>query len=161
MGCGRWVGVLALLALGAVFGVTFFVPSSEDAVVFSGPPSYADVLFVRAEETAPQTWTFYVTVSHPDTGWEHYADGWDVLLPDGTALKPQPDAAFTRVLAHPHVDEQPFTRSQARIVIPADVGQVRVRAHDLLHGWGGREVLVNLNAPAGEGFEVQRLASGS
>jgi hypothetical protein len=22
------------------------------------------------------SWRFDVTLSHPDTGWEHYADGW-------------------------------------------------------------------------------------
>ena len=43
---------------------------------------------------------------------------------------------------HPHVDEQPFTRSQRGIVIPPGVTQVRVRAHDLVDGFGGREVLV-------------------
>jgi hypothetical protein len=34
--------------------------------------------------------------------------------------------------------------------------QVRVRAHDLADGFGGREVLVNLMVTAGDGFEVER-----
>ena len=117
----------------------------------------ADVTFVKATETAPNTWTFSVTVVHPDTGWEDYADGWDVLLPDGTILKPDPGSPFTRLLLHPHVDEQPFTRSQSRIEIPADVTEVTVRAHDLLDGFGGQEVVVDLTAVSGENFEVQRL----
>ncbi len=117
----------------------------------------ADVIFVKATETAANTWTFSVTVGHPDTGWEDYADGWDVLLPDGTILKPDPGSPFTRLLLHPHVDEQPFTRSQSRIEIPADVTEVTVRAHDLLDGFGGQEVAVDLTAVSGKDFAVQRL----
>ncbi len=158
MGCERWALVFG--ALFTVFGVWLFTSPVEDVLPSAEPLSYADVLFVQAVETAPQTWTFYVTVAHPDAGWEHYADGWDVLLPDGTPIKPQAGAAFTRPLAHPHVEEQPFTRSQSRIHIPADVQQVRVRAHDLRHGWGGRELWVDLRASAGEGFTVQRLEQG-
>jgi hypothetical protein len=95
-------------------------------------------------------------VSHPDTGWDDYADGWDVLTPDGTVLKPDSESPFTRLLLHPHVDEQPFTRSQSSITIPEGVTQVRIRAHDLLDGFGGREVVVDLTASSGESFEVVR-----
>jgi hypothetical protein len=125
-----------------------------------GPPSggeaNADVLHVKAVQAAGGTWTFYVTVRHPDTGWEDYADGWDVLTPDGTVLKPDPASPFTRLLLHPHENEQPFTRSQSGIAIPPDVTQVRVRAHDLADGYGGREVVVDLTAPSGPDFEVVR-----
>jgi hypothetical protein len=100
-----------------------------------------------------------VTVEHPDTGWEDYADGWDVVTPEGTVLKPDPDAPFTRLLLHPHVDEQPFTRSQTSIEIPADVTQVRVRAHDLVDGYGGREAVVDLTSSSGPDFEVERKDS--
>lgn len=116
----------------------------------------ADVTFVRAVQTGPGTWTFHVTVAHPDTGWEDYADGWDVVLPEGTVVKPNPADPFTRLLLHPHETEQPFTRSQRGIVIPADVTTVTVRAHDLVDGWGGREVTVDLTIPAGPDFEVTR-----
>ncbi len=115
----------------------------------------ADVLHVRAVQAQDSTWTFHVTVQHPDTGWEDYADGWDVLTPDGTVLKPEADSSFTRLLLHPHENEQPFTRSQSGIAIPTGVTQVRVRAHDLVDGYGGREVLVDLTIRSGEGFEVQ------
>jgi hypothetical protein len=123
----------------------------------------ADVLYVRAIQTAVDSgqgsvWIFHVTVEHPDTGWEDYADGWDVLTPDGTVLKPDPDSPFTRLLLHPHENEQPFTRSQSGITIPPGVTQVRVRAHDLVDGYGGREIVVDLSIPAGEGFEVETLS---
>jgi hypothetical protein len=111
-------------------------------------------LYVKALQAADGTWTFHVTVRHPDTGWDDYADGWDVLVPDGTVLKPDPDSPFTRLLLHPHENEQPFTRSQSGIVIPPDVTQVRVRAHDLVDGYGGREVVVDLTVPSASDFEV-------
>ena len=116
----------------------------------------ADVLHVRAEQDMDGTWTFHVTVEHPDTGWEDYADGWDVVTPDGSVLKPDPDSQFTRTLLHPHENEQPFTRSQASIEVPEGVTEVRVRAHDLVDGFGGQEVVVDLTAESGPNFEVVR-----
>ncbi|MFQ5436383.1 MAG: hypothetical protein ACE5FD_16080 [Anaerolineae bacterium] len=121
-------------------------------------PGNADVLHVRAVQTAADTWTFTVTVAHPDTGWEDYADGWDVALPDGTAVLPNPANPFTRLLLHPHETEQPFTRSQSGIHIPAGVTAVTVRAHDLVDGFGGQEVAVDLTAVSGPNFEVEPLA---
>lgn len=118
----------------------------------------ADVTYVRAVQTGEATWTFHVTVAHPDTGWEDYADGWDVVLPDGTVVKPNPDDPFTRLLLHPHENEQPFTRSQSGIAIPAGVTQVTVRAHDLVDGFGGQTVTVDLTSASGANYEVERLA---
>ena len=116
----------------------------------------ADVQFVRAKQGAGGSWTFSVTVLHPDTGWDDYADGWDVVLPDNTVVKPDPDSPFTRLLLHPHESEQPFTRSQSGIVIPEGVEQVTVRAHDLVDGWGGKAVVVDLSQASGPDFEVER-----
>ena len=73
-------------------------------------------------------WTFSVTLDHPDTGWDHYADGWRVELADGTVLGERP-------LAHPHVKEMPFTRSQSGISIPGDVTEVFIRARCNVDGW--------------------------
>jgi hypothetical protein len=111
---------------------------------------------VRAVQADDGTWTFHVTVEHPDTGWEDYADGWDVVTPDGTVLKPNPDDPFTRLLLHPHENEQPFTRSQRDIEIPEGVTEVRVRAHDIVDGFGGEEIVVDLTKESGPGFEVER-----
>jgi hypothetical protein len=115
----------------------------------------ADVAFVRAVKNG-DTWTFSVTVRHPDTGWEDYADGWDVVLPDGTVVKANPDDPFTRLLLHPHENEQPFTRGQSGLTIPDDVTTVTVRAHDIVDGFGGQEVVVDLTQEQGENFEVSR-----
>ena len=78
-----------------------------------------------------------VTVRHADTGWDHYADAWEVVGPDGTVLG-------KRVLHHPHVNEQPFTRSQDGVKIPENVSSVTVRAHDSVHGHGGTEKTVKV-----------------
>jgi hypothetical protein len=114
------------------------------------------VLYVRAIGSADGSWTFHVTVEHPDTGWDDYADGWDLVTPDGSVLKPDPDSPFTRLLLHPHENEQPFTRSQSGIRIPGGVTHLRARAHDLVDGYGGREVIVDLTADAGLDFEIER-----
>ena len=80
------------------------------------------------------------------------------LTPDDQVLRPDPDSPFTRLLLHPHENEQPFTRSQAGIVIPSGVSRVRVRAHDLVDGYGGREVWVDLTVASGEGFRSGGVA---
>lgn len=116
----------------------------------------ADVTFVRAIRAEDGTWNFHVTIEHPDTGWEDYADGWNVVTPDGKILKKNPEDAFTRTLLHPHIDEQPFTRSQAGLVVPEGVQTLTVKAHDLVHGFGGKEVVLNLSSETGEGYEIIR-----
>lgn len=116
----------------------------------------ADVEFVRAVQAVDGSWTFYVTVRHPDSGWEDYADGWDVLTPDGSVIKRNSSDPFTRLLLHPHESEQPFTRSQSGLVIPIGVNQVIVRAHDLVDGFGGRQVVVDLNTGGGLDFSIER-----
>lgn len=83
-------------------------------------------------------WTISVTLSHPDTGWDHYADGWEVLAEDGASLG-------IRELAHPHVNEQPFTRSLSGVKIPKGTTRVGIRARDLVHGWGDEITWIDLN----------------
>jgi hypothetical protein len=96
----------------------------------------ADVVGVAAQSSGGG-WSFDVTVRHGDTGWEHYADAWRVVGPDDTVYG-------TRTLLHPHVGEQPFTRSLSGVAIPAGVANVTVEAHDSVHGWGGAAVEVVL-----------------
>ena len=97
----------------------------------------ADVVAVKASSGKNGTWSFSVTVRHDDEGWGHYADRWEVLGPGGEVIG-------TRVLLHPHVGEQPFTRSLGGIEVPNDVSKVLVRARDSVHGYGGEEMLVEL-----------------
>lgn len=97
----------------------------------------ADVVGVAVSRSGDGLFRFDVSVAHGDEGWDHYADRWDIVGPDGTVLG-------TRVLLHPHVGEQLFTRSLGGIAIGADVRQVSVRAHDLVHGYGGAEMVVDV-----------------
>lgn len=96
----------------------------------------ADVIDVRVENEGG-SFRFDVTVRHADEGWDHYADRWDVVAPDGTILA-------SRVLHHPHVEEQPFMRSLSGVAIPPGIEAVTIRAHDSVHGLGGLEVTVEL-----------------
>ena len=148
--------ILATETVQAVVSPTAVLPTATMEKVEMNDGADADVIDVRAILSDNGTWTFHVTVFHPDTGCEDYADGWDVVLPDGTVVKPDADSPFTRLLLHPHENEQPFTRSQSRIHIPADVTRVNVRVHDLVDGFGGQEVLVDLTAASGPGFRVEK-----
>ena len=97
----------------------------------------ADVLEVRVSCNEARVCRFSVTVEHNDQGWDHYADRWELLSPDGEVLA-------TRVLAHPHDHEQPFERSLGNVSIPKDILQVVVRAHDSVHEYGGVEITVDV-----------------
>jgi hypothetical protein len=97
----------------------------------------ADVIDVKARPAGDGLYSFDVTVRHTDEGWKHYADKWDVVSPDGSVLG-------TRTLYHPHVEEQPFTRSLSGVKIPAGIDKVTVRAHDSVHGYGGKTAIVDL-----------------
>ena len=109
------------------------------AALLAGPAvaGPADVTKVEAVPDG-ERWTFLVTVSHADAGWDHYADAWRVVGPDGTVYG-------TRELLHPHVNEQPFSRSLSGVAIPVGVNSVTVEARDSVHGWGGATAEVTLS----------------
>lgn len=98
---------------------------------------FTHVTKVKAEKTAG-TWRFDVSLRHGDTGWDHYADLWIVVDAETE------EEYGRRVLAHPHVNEQPFTRSQSGIKIPENVAAVIVKAACTVHGFGGNELIVKL-----------------
>ncbi len=100
----------------------------------------ADVVGAEARRAADGTWNISATLRHADTGWEHYADAWEVLAPDGTLLG-------TRALLHPHVDEQPFMRGLSGIRIPEGMTSVIIRARDKVHEYGGRTFTLDLPRP--------------
>ena len=116
----------------------------------------ADVIYVKAILEEIKTWTFHVTIEHPDTGWEDYVNGWDVVTPGGVVLKAKQSDPFTRLLLHPHETEQPFTRSQSGISVPDGVSHLIVRAHDIVDGYGGQEVIIDLSQGSGPGYEIHQ-----
>ena len=100
----------------------------------AGEPEVVDAKATRA---ADGSYRFDVTIRHGDTGWDHYADRWDILDEDGKILG-------TRVLLHPHENEQPFTRSLTGVRIPQSVTRVSVRARDKVHGFGSKLFVLDL-----------------
>jgi len=92
----------------------------------------ADVLGVKVNKNSDQSYHFDVTVKHKDEGWNHYVNKWDVVAPNGAVIA-------TRILHHPHVNEQPFTRSLFSVKIPKNISRVTIRAYDSIHHYGGLE----------------------
>ncbi len=116
-------GSLALAALLFATAAAFATPPQVEDVSARQTSTYAiDATDARAP------WRIDVSLSHPDSGWDHYADLWEVR--DGTGR-----VLGSRVLLHPHVDEQPFTRSLAGVNIPPGLSQVSVYARCTDRDW--------------------------
>lgn len=96
-----------------------------------------EITNVVAHQKSDKTWTFAVTLKHGDTGWDHYANEWQVIAPDNMILA-------TRTLYHPHVEEQPFTRNTSGVKIPESMETVRIIAKDTVHGLSKTAMQVNL-----------------
>ena len=96
-----------------------------------------EVRIIEVSVECPSSCTFSVTLEHGDQGWGHYANQWDVVTLDGKLLK-------SRVLHHPHEQEQPFTRSLSGVFIPAGESKVKIRARDSKHGYSKQEYIVDL-----------------
>ncbi len=142
----RWAAAVALVGLAAACGDSSTGESEpapapvEDTIPVdtgSAADGCADVIDARAERREDGGYAFAVTVSSPDTGWEKYADEWQVRATDGTVLG-------TRTLAHPHVDEQPFTRSLDGVDIPEGVDRVVIVARDSVEGYCGQSFTLEL-----------------
>ena len=106
--------------------------------------SVANVISVQVTGN-PNAYQFSVGVSSPDEGCEQYADWWEVFTEEGVLV-------HRRILAHSHVDEQPFVRSGEPIVIGPDT-VVLIRAHMHPGGYGGRAMRGTVRG----GFEVVEI----
>ncbi len=109
----------------------------QAAGIASAPAGEADVLAAEVVPDGEGSWRFTVTVKHGDEGWDHYANRFEIIGSDGAVLG-------VRTLFHPHVTEQPFTRSLGNVRIGNDVKSVIIRAHDSVHESGGKELIVKL-----------------
>ena len=96
---------------------------------------YAHVLGATFTQTAADTYTVSATVRHDDTGWDDYADAFEV--------RGERVVNGLRELLHPHVEEQPFTRSQSGVEAS---GEVWLEAKTNLSGSGGSKIYVDLQA---------------
>ena len=116
-----------------ILGVLLVI-SLNTTILIQAVAGEAEVVDVTLDDQGGEKYRISVTLKHADTGWDHYANAWLVFDEDGNLLG-------ERVLHHPHVNEQPFTRSLT-VSIPAGVKNIIIKAKDSVHG---------LND---EGFEV-------
>lgn len=105
--------------------------------IVTGIASGGEVEIVNVTVSCSGSCSFSVTLKHADEGSDHYANQWDVMTMDNELLK-------SRVLLHPHVNEQPFTRSLSGVQIPAGTTRVKIRAKDLKHGYSSNQYTVQL-----------------
>jgi phospholipase C len=85
------------------------------------------IVDAKASRTSEDSYRFDVSLQHADTGWKHYANQWQVFTNDGQLLG-------ARTLYHPHVNEQPFSRSLDNVKVPKGETSVIIRANDNVHG---------------------------
>ena len=117
--------VLVALALGACAGAE---PRPD-------PGECADVIDATITSSEGR-YTVSATVVSADAGWDKYADAIVIRTPEG-------DTIGVRELTHPHVDEQPFTRS-ITLELPTGVGEIVVAANDSVDGLCGVTVLLDV-----------------
>ncbi|HEX6286095.1 MAG TPA: N-acetylmuramoyl-L-alanine amidase, partial [Acidimicrobiia bacterium] len=99
-------------------------------------PLYPDVIAVDVSRGS-DTYNLEVTISSPYDSPERYADAFRVVGDDGRVYA-------IRELLHDHASEQPFTRSVGPVGIPETVRTVTIEARDLVYGWGGETIEVDL-----------------
>ena len=117
-------------------------PISTEPTDENGVP-VADITSVAVTGEAGN-YTFAVTISSADTGCDQYSDWWEVADAETGEL------VYRRILAHSHINEQPFTRSGGPV--PIDPAQnVIIRAHmgGLQSNYGGQAYGGSVNS----GFE--------
>jgi len=102
------------------------------------PVDFPSVVAAEAALADDGTWRFSVTLSSPYDSPERYADAWRVTDLEGVELG-------VRILAHDHAQEQPFTRSLGGVVIDTATETVVIEGRDLLNGWGGPTLAVDLD----------------
>jgi len=97
----------------------------------------ADIIDAEVKRGNDGSFTFNVTVQHADEGWNHYADHWLILDKDEQMIA-------ARKLMHPHVKEQPFTRSLSYIQIPDEVTEIIIRAHCSIDDYSGKDLTLKI-----------------
>lgn len=111
---------------------------------------FAQVTEARLTQNAGGSWTAAVTVRHRDEGWDHYANIWQILDADSKEVLGE------RILAHPHDNEQPFTRSLSGINIPGNTRRLLIRARCNLHDYEGRQLRIDLAVAETDDYQLIR-----
>ena len=104
---------------------------------------------VTAVEATPSGsgYSFAVTIESDEAGCDRYADWWEVVTPEGELL-------YRRILAHSHVDEQPFTRSGGPVLVGEEDVWV-VRSHTNTDGYSTQV----MQGSIGKGFSPTTLSA--
>ena len=93
-------------------------------MIFVGTQTMAqppEIIKAEAIVQSNQLFDIAVTIRHSDTGWEHFANEWVVIVDNEKEVA-------KRTLYHPHVNEQPFTRYLRDVTIPQDATSIKVVA---------------------------------
>jgi len=129
------ISMTKLLSIFFIISISCFAQSNLNS--YSTSLEYAQVKKVIVSKKANGGYCFKVTIRHNDTGWDNYADAWKVSDMHGNTIA-------TRVLGHPHVDEQPFTRSMCGIVIPSSTKRVIISAKSTKNGYKGKPYIYTI-----------------
>jgi len=123
---------LVLLAVVVLIGCSVLEDTFVQTPSGTQPPTdrFPDILAVELRPQGDRVYDVAVTLSSPYDTPERYADGWRVLDPEGNVL-----GAHT--LLHDHAAEQPFTRTQSGLHIPAGIDEITVEGRDQANGFGG------------------------
>lgn len=78
-----------------------------------------------------------VTIQHDDSGWDHFADGFEVQAPDGTRLG-------YRELTRPNVGQRTQDVDMTGLKLPEGIGYVLIRTRCSLVGWAAEPVRLDL-----------------
>ncbi len=134
--------VVVLVIGGCSMLPTLTTGSSDVPDVAVVDDRYPDVIGVELRHVGDRVYDVAVTISSPYDSPARYADGWRVLDPTGNVLG-------THTLLHDHANEQPFTRTQRGLEIPAGISEVSVEGRDQANGFGGGTI--TLEVPEDEG----------
>ncbi len=103
--------------------------SEVDANIDLDPNTNTEAEIVSVDFSGNENaYTFRVGIKSPDTGCNQYADWWEIISEDG-------ELVYRRILAHSHVNEQPFIRSGGPVPI-AQNQTVYIRGHMNTVGYG-------------------------
>ncbi len=102
----------------------------------------AKVTAVMASDRIPGSYRLLVTINSPDTGCNQYANWWEAVDEDGNLL-------YRRILAHSHINEQPFTRDGGPISVNETDQVITVRVHMSSQGYSNQA----MRGSASKGFK--------
>lgn len=102
----------------------------------------AKVTAIVVSDRIPGSYRLSVTINSPDTGCDQYANWWEAIDEDGNLL-------YRRILAHSHINEQPFTRNGGPILVNETDQVVTVRVHMSSQGYSNQA----MRGSASKGFK--------